>query len=235
MSFSVFKTDQWQKLTFNKKKEALQELENEMAEKQGRTARNIETARLPMDGYYDGIRASGSLFINENYLKVDCKNYEAMEIIIHEGRHAYQDDAIVAYIADSIETCGLNNKPDILVIASWMRNLLVYNQPHGGLVSKIRYRFQPRERDAFDYAYDEMQSFVALFSGDTFFRGYIDDKTLIREDWKSKEEVFLSSVNSSSSCEDYCSKDTFDMYNIFVKKYCKILFTSYGESHHIFL
>ncbi|MDR0492151.1 MAG: hypothetical protein LBH74_00710 [Nitrososphaerota archaeon] len=101
-SFKNFTPENWKnlgELDDDKQLEALQKMENYMAEKQGRKARTVEDVRLKKGDYGEFNYGKPNVIridlkqLNNNE-KLDGKDsFYAMAVVIHEGRHAYQYDA----------------------------------------------------------------------------------------------------------------------------------------------
>ena len=148
--FNKFSTQNWSNLFANDKLSLLQSLENQMADIQGRDARTI----VPFHNE-DGILGVYSkddpkhLYLNEDFFYSYSSGiqYEAMNTVFHEGRHAYQDDCVNGKIHSNESNEKLN---------SWGRNFDVYNDPQE--VAFYEYRFQPIEDDANNYANSMMES-----------------------------------------------------------------------------
>lgn len=102
-NYRDFESKNWNRLNFVQRVDALQGLENEMARQQGREPRTLvpETMEPSTAGYYnqeDPLR----IYINESniYSNEPGNNYDLMDTVIHEGRHAYQDDCIYNRLKD---------------------------------------------------------------------------------------------------------------------------------------
>ncbi|QKG83373.1 hypothetical protein GXN76_02065 [Kroppenstedtia pulmonis] len=138
MNLDRFHLSHWKDLSFEERLKALQDLEHHYAKEQGREPRNVESEKIPglnYMGYYDP--SQDIIKINEDHIKQDDFHYCCVETVIHEGRHAYQEDAIV----------GIVSHPDAGEVQKWKENAIAYkDKPY------FMYRLQPLERDANDYA-----------------------------------------------------------------------------------
>lgn len=164
--YFLFTEKEWKKLTSQKRKEILQEVENRMAVKQGRPACQIVTKELAANirGYFDG----EYITINEKLLrgarsmfgaKLGEKAIYALDTVIHEGRHAYQRCAVVGRVTNLVGEDTLRE---------WLVNTLCYADAENGMKSFAFYAFQPLERDAREYAASEIVDIyrrVRLLSG----------------------------------------------------------------------
>ncbi|MGE5653142.1 MAG: hypothetical protein ACM3ZQ_02585 [Bacillota bacterium] len=129
--------DVWEDLTLRERLDALQNVENLMSEIQGRTPIGVVTE--PMEpglyGYFDGKAVHISL---EGLASNDVA--EAVDTIIHEGRHAYQHYAV--------DHPGFH--PDQEQVEAWRDNFKDYLTAE--LYGQEAYQTQPVEADAWAYA-----------------------------------------------------------------------------------
>jgi hypothetical protein len=132
-------SDRWEQLHEEQERlSALQDVEDRMANIQGRPRVSIESVPMPenMFGGWDG----ESIKVNRDHLMGEQPVMENVDTIIHEGRHAYQDYAI--------------SHPEIIsdpgVVETWSDNMQDYKdiQTYGPEI----YQDQPVERDAWSYA-----------------------------------------------------------------------------------
>ena len=142
-------------MTYDQRLDFYQNLENTMAASQNRPARVVTSVNMPkknIAGYYSTYDPS-KIAINKRLIMQDDRRYDNCDTIIHEGRHAFQDDCIVgrAYIG---------NIDDVNKIGDWRRNFDQYQEPNG-MNSDVKYRFQPVEKDAYDYANKEFDKMTA--------------------------------------------------------------------------
>ena len=158
-----FQTKNWEHLSEDERTSRLQYLEDAMAKEQGRAPREVTTYQGRGCGYYDNDNP-GKLFVNQNYIdtKMPCDQYDAMNTVIHEGRHAYQYDCIEGKIRHS------ERKE---TVSMWEKNAEIYHKPSDNFSS---YRFQPMEADANNFADAKMESFDQKFGKDSNYRDYID-------------------------------------------------------------
>lgn len=152
--YSGFRKENWDKLDKKGRLSLLQELENREAARQGRPAFKIVIDKGTEPG-------SMGLF-NGRVIKVDFRFFEdnlepdlkllynvvgAMDTVIHEGRHAYQ--RLVAF--RSIEAPEISEEEK----RRWFVNEVAYRTPN--LAPVAGYVFQPVERDAREYAAQEIK------------------------------------------------------------------------------
>jgi hypothetical protein len=169
---SVFESTSWAKQTTEQRITALQALEDLMASKQGRQSRAVKTAALPtgVNGGY-GPKTPDNLYINESLLVDDSVSFQLMNTVIHEGRHAYQDDCVAGKITPLPE--------DVEKVCSWSHNM----PKHGGYYESGRryivYRYQPIEADANDYAKQMMSSFKRQYQHDQRYQQFQSQKEAI--------------------------------------------------------
>lgn len=178
MDYSVFKTDHWNNnLSPKERRIALRELEREMARSQKRKARKIVFKFMDKNkcGYYeDGKKLPRKfLYINKYFLTSDepDRNYILMNTVIHEGRHAYQDDVLKGKVS--------RDTLDDEKVKLWKMNSIIRNDAKGNFT---KYRFQPREDDAYNFAYDVMEGLRYLL--DDVYRCYMDGQKAQREYWE---------------------------------------------------
>ncbi|MEJ8752075.1 hypothetical protein WKS98_05560 [Lagierella sp. ICN-221743] len=149
IDFNSLSKQNWQNMTYDQRLDFYQRLENTMAASQNRPARLVAPVNMPQKniaGYYSAADPS-KIAINKSLIMQDDRRYDNCDTIIHEGRHAFQDDCIVgrAYIG---------NIDDVNKISDWQKNFDQYQEPNG-MNSDVKYRFQPVEIDAYEYANNE--------------------------------------------------------------------------------
>lgn len=157
MNKAIFHSKNWFDASIEEKLQALQELENEYAQRQGRPPAKIElkeeAEKVEVNGeVYERLaglsKSDNTIVIGRKLLEYtmeDLKsqpellmnNVFACHTILHEGRHAYQKYAI-----DHPEI-----HPDKEQVQKWKENDRVYYQ-----APDIYYFFQPLERDAENFA-----------------------------------------------------------------------------------
>jgi hypothetical protein len=131
----------WDSLSIDDRLETLQNIEDRMAEIQGRPPVEIyidDTLGPTTFGGYDPY--SETISINASHLNSDMPVDEFIDTIVHEGRHAYQDYAIKnpGFLADTEQ------------VNSWAENQQNYlgADEYGQEI----YANQPIEADAWNYA-----------------------------------------------------------------------------------
>lgn len=140
--------DKWNKLSFDKRMEVLQLLENEVAKIAHRPSCVVVSQSLGEGhlGFYE--QGSNCITINEDYVKsTDCYE-EVLDTLIHEGRHAYQD-----YNLNIRETHPRHGD-----ISNWNLNEFHGYQDveHCGFKA---YQLQPIESDARAFAEDVLKQY----------------------------------------------------------------------------
>jgi len=139
---SMFLSENWIYASQQEKTDAFQLLENTIAEKLGREAREIIVMDLgKYKGQYDPI--DDVVRLNEKLLnsnKINLSNFRSMETFLHENQHIYQHDVCKGkiYHENTIE------------IEDWKKNSIGYLEPQ--FYNDIIYRLQPLEKNSFELA-----------------------------------------------------------------------------------
>lgn len=174
-SMNDFETENWNKLSSIERREALQYLENQMALEQGRSPREVyvnDTLGKGQCGYYSPNDPT-RIHINRDHLQSSKKGsqYDAMNTVIHEGRHAYQDDCIQ----------GRLRNENLKEVELWKKNYDkdVYNEPGNTIKERLNYRYQPIEEDANNFTQNKMESFSDRFSSDRNYSKYMKNEAKI--------------------------------------------------------
>lgn len=129
----------WQGLNDGQRLEALQNVENRMAEIQGRPPVEVRAEKMDpqVEGYYS--RGDRIIRVNADHLRRN-DNGEVLDTIVHEGRHAYQHYAV--------ETPGFHaNQSEV---DAWEYNMHNYRRPE--IYGQRAYERQAIEADARSYA-----------------------------------------------------------------------------------
>ncbi len=171
--FQSFTSDQWAKMDFEKRLEALQDAENQLAQEQGREARSVVPEEsCSYNGYYS-MDDPEHLHINADLVRSDDGNYKCLQNVAHEGRHAYQHDCIEGKIEN----------PDLSAeeISEMEHNSAakdgVYLQGDGSFsIKQAEYRFQPKEADANDYAKSVLDENAEQFADDPAFKSHCENR-----------------------------------------------------------
>lgn len=163
MDISFFTTSNWASSSFDERRDALQGLENFFAGVQGRKPRTVMVNDLKpgVMGQYSP-RNSANILISPDLLKDDMGNFMAMDTVIHEGRHAYQDDCIM-WLCTPLSA-------DTLSVGGWRENM----PGRGGVYfsTGFSYRYQPVEADAYRYASVQMDAYKGDFGDDPNYIAY---------------------------------------------------------------
>ncbi|EFH94147.1 hypothetical protein [Finegoldia magna] len=155
IDFNTLRKQNWQNMTYDQRLDFYQKLENTMAASQNRPARIVTPENMPkknIAGYYSAYDPS-KIAINKRLIMQDDRRYDNCDTIIHEGRHAFQDDCIVG-------RANIGNIDDVNKIGDWRRNFDQYQEPNG-MNSDVKYRFQPVEKDAYEYANSKFDKMTA--------------------------------------------------------------------------
>lgn len=167
MDVSFFTTNNWAVASIDERRDALQGLETFFAGVQGRTPRTVRVDNLDegVMGEYRP-RKSTDIFISRELLESNTGNFMAMDTIIHEGRHAYQDDCIMWQCSP--------HSSDILSVGGWRENM----PGRGGAYfdSGFPYRYQPVEADAYSYTSLQMDALKEKFGDDPNYIAYYVDR-----------------------------------------------------------
>lgn len=148
-SLQALSDESWPGLSIDEKLVVLQDIENEMAIRENRSPCRVTGEFIPSDdrgitlGYYN--RDSRNITINTEQLDRASKYgndfHVHLDTILHEGRHAYQHQAVMAEIEHN----------DKVQLAEWVENMKPGNyitferNPRG-------YYLQPIEKDAREFA-----------------------------------------------------------------------------------
>lgn len=132
----------WSTLDAQEKLDALQSVENTMADIQQRPPVTIAMESMDANVFGGFDPQTGGISVNADHLSSDMPVSECVNTIVHEGRHAYQDYAI--------------RNPEVIddpnIVATWAENAQAQNYLDPRLVGQEEYESQPIEADAFGYA-----------------------------------------------------------------------------------
>lgn len=163
----------------------LQEVENRTARRQGREARRVRTfvpvrEKAGVRGYYsDG--EPNCIYLSEKYVDGSTDNFynysvaKALSTLLHEGRHAYQDDVIK----------GRCPAPDEMTRTSWRMSWL-YNGESSSPEGEALYAQQSIERDARGYAMKTLPQLYEVMKNAT---GCEDFEYLRTFEWLNNREA----------------------------------------------
>ena len=162
-----FKSDNWKSLSDGARKKQLQALENDMAKEQGRKPRRVVIDPAYSDGgcYTTDGKGGGTIHVSRNDLHKN--SFECMDTVIHEGRHAYQDDVINNRIT--------NSEADDIKL-SWAHNDLDGCYITNSEGSCCDYYYQPQEADAYGFAKLKMDDRSSLFADDPQYQDYLANR-----------------------------------------------------------
>ena len=166
--FSKFRNDNWSKLDYPEKIALLREAENYNAAIQGRPPCHICPDSEISNGGYFTSQDGGEIHISEDC--IDNNSYRTLEILFHEGRHAYQNDVInhPSRHDESPET-----------VKKWDHdNGAAYISPRDEKRPETLnnnycdYFYQSQERDAYNFAEEKMNSLDNIFGDDPKYHDY---------------------------------------------------------------
>ncbi|RCX07128.1 hypothetical protein DFR58_1592 [Anaerobacterium chartisolvens] len=136
----------WKNLNNEEKEQALQAIENEMASRQNRAPCLV--MRYDMGGQDNGFFLRGKYTNDDRIIHINSNQYgddpdKMLEAVIHEGRHAYQYDAVEGRV-------NHDNKEEVKL---WEDNLK--GKYIGPKQNPEQYRNQPVEKDAFAFGREQ--------------------------------------------------------------------------------
>ena len=186
MIVSLFTTSNWAISSYAERLEALQSLENYFADMQGRTRRTVQAVDLKegvMGKYNPSVPTN--IFISQQLLNDNTGNFEAMDTIVHEGRHAYQDDCIMWRCAP--------NSADVVRLNGWRENMPRRGGKGGNYLDDggYAYRYQPVEADAYCYAGIHMDAYRNYFGDDPNYIAYVTKREAADNRLEGKAKMAL--------------------------------------------
>ncbi|MCI6244716.1 MAG: hypothetical protein MR619_02300 [Eubacterium sp.] len=185
----TFKSENYKNASAEERMYAFQALEHDMAQKQGRKERQIVFKEMEPDlcGYYTD--EDDCIYLNSAYISdegaMNNLQYDGMDTVIHEGRHATQADCINGYCDPPDDKLSRN-----------MEGIRNCNVP--GVYTEGKktgnYRLLPNEYDAFNYANDVMSGDMSKhFNDDPAYNDYVASQR------KSNEEAVNDAYNSRAA------------------------------------
>ncbi len=155
--FSRFRAEKWEGMPPAERLQLLQELENREAHAQGRAAYQVVPERTNAAesnmGAFDGrVIRINELFLTDACMPDNAARFtvaSALDTIIHEGRHAYQQ-----HVVNGRDKSG--TVPDD-VRRIWLINNIAYSNSTETAAGFALYAIQPIERDARSYAAQEVK------------------------------------------------------------------------------
>ena len=104
---SEFSPDHWDELSYDERRNCIQELENRFAQEQRRPAKTVNFEKMDGGRYGYWSKSDDCIYINESLVKDSAfqrpdghlvpqndANYQIYDTIAHEGYHAYQSYAL---------------------------------------------------------------------------------------------------------------------------------------------
>ena len=230
LEYEKLKPAEWAGLSPKERLALLKKVEDRVAAEENRKPREIVPVKLKerVNGEYrsetpDYIFINESL-INSTYLddgdgaSASLPGYtasKALLTVLHEGRHAYQDDCVKgknAYI-NGVEMHGTTlaelaknqGKLDDETLRLWqMQDLIYFNAKEtdlGPLGGELRYYFQPVEDDAERFAVQRIQE-LAVELDDPLFSICCSIHKDIRDDMEQKAEMLWQGPHYRRYCID---------------------------------
>lgn len=146
--------DEWQEMSYEERCEALQNAECKIAEIEHRPACEISYQSLEEGDCGHFNPEDKSLTINSNYVESSSfSDYrEALDTLIHEGRHAYQD-----YNLNEREVHPRGGE-----IEKWKYNMFEAGYRDARIYGFPAYAMQPVESDASAFAADVVNNFLRV-------------------------------------------------------------------------
>ena len=198
-NYNNFRTDIWPNLSESEKINALQILENETALSEGRRARKIfpdkelSLKSTPNCVYLGEYAPSNSniLKINPDFLDSSkgLNQFQAMETVLHEGRHAYQHDKL-----SNID--NLKTQEDIDRAKLWDHNMKQGCYYENG----VEYRYQPVEADANDFADKKIKELEYFYSNDADYAKYRQNRAY--QEMLNENDIMVENAGSVEAFKD---------------------------------
>ena len=200
----VFKSDNFKNASIQERMDAYQALENKMAAEQGRTPRSVafdNESSMGFDEYgpkdYCGCYSPNNdcIHLNPYYISDVCaergEQFDGMNTVVHEGRHAYHYDAMFGYINQPDKKYLLNKDA---IEKSYNENVYGQAAAKSELTGLDNYNNIPCEQDTSSYANQVMQSdyFKSLYGQDDAYRNYVASEKFAkqaRENWAYQDEA----------------------------------------------
>lgn len=209
-SLKLLNSDKWPSLSVEEKVAVLQSVENEMAVQSERHPCSVNA--IPIDSKDDKYIEFGNysflsknININSNQLEHGSKygdNYgEHLDTILHEGRHAYQDQAVNELIQHNnlseVEKWRENMKPE---------HYIEYEQ------NPKAYFHQPIEKDAFSFASnmaEEIEKQKAALNKDNLKSQYTEaQKAMVDAEAKRKDYILQQqNIDGQTKSKFGCKND----------------------------
>jgi len=237
--FTQFKPDLWAELSPDERLCLLQEAEYHAAAEENREPREIVT-RSMADKAYGAYLPSDpkKIYINEKLIQTQylddyyntgdiSPGYTAsiaLSTVLHEGRHAFQDDCIKgkhAYIngVESNTRLAEHAKIDDETLKLWKKQDLAYfhhtkDDPYLTPLDKhLQYYFQPVEDDAEAFAMRKLQEWADKI-GDSQFRTCCTTQMILREYKENDARELWQTPNF----REEIAKDVLKKYDLIMKK-----------------
>lgn len=186
--YHIFGSQKWSELTDSEKIAHLQAVEYQMASDCGRKPRHvkIDFVHSTGGGYVSDGKGGGTIFIGCDDL--DENGFECLDTVLHEGRHAYQDDVVNNRVSHS-ETRE--------TVKAWSQNDIfcgIYKRPE---TNYYEYRFQPREADAYRFAANLIDHLDSEIRNDSNYISYRENRMLNDQFAENEGNRALGTTNAS--------------------------------------
>lgn len=234
--FTQFKPDLWAELSPDERLCLLQEAEYHAAEEENREPREIVTQPRPNNDYgaylpsdpkkiYINEKLIQTLYLDERYNTTPGYTASiALSTVLHEGRHAFQDDCIKgknAYIngVESNTRLSEHAKIDDETLKLWKKQDLAYfhhtkDDPYLTPLNKfLQYFFQPVEDDAEAFAMRKLQEWADQID-DFQFRVCCNLQTNNRAEHEADAQALWQNPNF----REEIAKDVSEKYDLIMKE-----------------
>lgn len=186
--YHIFGSQKWSELTDSEKIAHLQAVEYQMASDCGRKPRHvkIDFVHSSGGGYVSDGKGGGTIFIG--CADLDENGFECLDTVLHEGRHAYQDDVVNNRVSHS-ETRE--------TVTAWSQNDIfsgIYKRPE---TNYYEYRFQPREADAYRFAANLIDHLDSEIRNDSNYISYRENRMLNDQFAEKEGNRALGTTNAS--------------------------------------
>ncbi len=202
----VFKSENFKNASVQERMDAYQALENKLAQDEGRTPRKLVfdseiTDGMGFDEYgpekYCGYYSSydDKIHINPYYISDACANngdqFDGMNTVAHEGRHAYHYDARQGYIEKTDKNYSENKSA---IDKSYNENVYAEASADDPLTGTSKYYNIPCEQDTNAFAKGVLESdyFKETYGDDVNYQNHIASQNFAQrqmEDWAYRDDA----------------------------------------------
>ena len=202
----VFKSENFKNASVQERMDAYQALENKLAQDEGRTPRKLVFDSEIADGMgfneygpekYCGYYSSydDKIHINPYYISDACANngdqFDGMNTVAHEGRHAYHYDARQGYIEKPDKNYSENKSA---IDKSYNENVYAEASADDPLTGTSKYYNIPCEQDTNAFAKGVLESdyFKETYGDDVNYQNHIASQNFAQrqmEDWAYRDDA----------------------------------------------